>query len=97
MSVGTAVAATAVNGCVDLLTDPEAGLLLDPFDATKGAQQLLELLADPERIKRYADLGKELMEKKYSVEQELRNIKNIYESVRQKRTGDTVSLSEADA
>lgn len=89
MSVGVAVAATAVNGCVDLLTDPEAGLLLDPFDATKGAQQLLELLADPERIKRYADLGKELMEKKYSVEQELRNIRNIYQSVRKKEHSDT--------
>ena len=86
MSVGTAVAATAVNGCVDLLTDPEAGLLLDPFDPNKGAQQLLELLADPERLKRYADLGKELVEKKYSVEQELRNIKNVYQSVRQRRT-----------
>jgi len=96
MSVGVAVAATAVNGCVDLLADPEAGLLLDPFDGTKGAQQLLELLADPERIKRYADLGKELMAKKYSVEQELRNIKNIYESVRQKRIRDRVPLREAD-
>jgi len=50
------------------------------------------LLAEPERIKRYADLGQELMEKKYSVEQELRNIKNIYESLRQKSIRDRVSL-----
>jgi glycosyltransferase involved in cell wall biosynthesis len=84
MSVGTAVAATAVNGCVDLLTDPEAGLLLDPFEPDKGARQILQLLADPERLRRYADVGKKLMETKYSVEQELRNIKNIYKSVLEK-------------
>src|ERR1043166_997169 len=51
MSCGTAVAATAVNGCVDLLSDPEAGLLLDPFDPEKGAQAILHLLADPERLR----------------------------------------------
>lgn len=87
MRCGTAVAATAVNGCVDLLNDPEAGLLLDPFDPDKGAQQLLQLLADPERLRHYADFGKELVSNKYSVEQELRQIKKIYRSVQEIKVG----------
>jgi len=80
MSCGTAVAATAVNGCVDLLSDPEAGLLMDPFDPGKGAQAILQLLADPERLKHYAAFGRELVQKKYSVEEELRQIRKIYRS-----------------
>jgi glycosyltransferase involved in cell wall biosynthesis len=96
MACGTPVAATAVNGCVDLLKDPEAGLLLDPFDPDNGAQQILRLLADPDRLRHYAELGKELVEKKYSVEQELSQLKKIYRYVQQNKQNNAGCFSVDD-
>jgi glycosyltransferase involved in cell wall biosynthesis len=78
MACGAPVAATAVNGCVELLDRGAAGLLLDPFDPRGGAQEVRALLADPARRARLAAAARRRVATEFGAERELERLREVY-------------------
>ncbi len=78
MSCGTAIAATAVNGTIEIIRRSNSGLLLDPFDPVAGANDLLRLIESSEQLARFAREGKERVQVEFAVENEVNSICDIY-------------------
>ncbi|MCG2767010.1 MAG: glycosyltransferase family 4 protein [Anaerolineae bacterium] len=81
MSRGTPVAATAVNGCVELLENADAGILLNPFDSVEGARAVVALLSNPSQLMNLGKNARHLIETDYLVEREVRTLRSIYEQL----------------
>jgi glycosyltransferase involved in cell wall biosynthesis len=81
MACGTPIAATAVDGCVELLEATGAGVLLDPFDPRAGAAAVARLLRSPEELARLAEQGRRATRGQFSIAREVGEIEAIYASV----------------
>jgi len=79
MSRGTPVAATAVNGCTELLENTDAGILLNPFDSAEGARAVIALLSNPSQLTNLGKNARHLIETDYLVEREVQRLRSIYE------------------
>jgi glycosyltransferase involved in cell wall biosynthesis len=68
LSMELPVVATDVGGTREVLPDGETGLLIDPDDPDQLADALRSLLADPERARELGAAGRQLVERRFSVE-----------------------------
>jgi glycosyltransferase involved in cell wall biosynthesis len=78
MACGTPVAATAIDGCVDVLDGTNAGLLLDPHDPHSAAIAIRNALEDPIKMDRMSKSAYNLLRDRFNVDSELNAVENIY-------------------
>ncbi|MEM7181981.1 MAG: glycosyltransferase family 4 protein [Spirochaetota bacterium] len=81
LAVGTAIAATNVDGVLDIFQGPkELGLLLDRFQLEPSAEKIIAFL---KQIDRSQDIRKKWISANYSVNREVESYERIYEKVLQ--------------
>ncbi len=69
-------------GCNDdFVTDGVNGILLDPLDAEVWAQEISELLVNPEKAKKIGNEGRGLVEKECDIRQTAQRLEKIYEEL----------------
>ena len=68
MAHGKPVVGPNVGAPPEFIHDGEHGLLVDPVDAAKVAEALIELLAHPERARQMGEAGREWVRQEYSYE-----------------------------
>jgi len=78
---GRAVITTDVPGCRDAIIPEETGLLVPPRDAQALADAIDKLLLNPERRKSMGQAGRQLAEKRYSIEQVVTTHLAIYQEL----------------
>jgi glycosyltransferase involved in cell wall biosynthesis len=81
LACGTPVAATAVDGVVDIMQGTGVGLLLDRFDRSSAATEIIQLLQDKSTMESMRQRGPELIREQYMLTHELDALRRIYESL----------------
>jgi glycosyltransferase involved in cell wall biosynthesis len=81
MSVGLAVATTAVNGVPELVNHGETGLLSPPAEPAKLAANILRLINQPEEARRMARRGQERVLPNFGARQMVEQIEALYETL----------------
>ena len=81
MYAGCAVAASRIEGVVEVLDDGVTGVLTAPGDATALADALAELLEDDGRRRRLADAGRGLVASRHSFEGVVEKLMDLYGGV----------------
>ena len=84
MAAGKPIVATNVGGIKEIIQNGETGLLVPPKDAKELAKKILYLLCNEGEAQRLAKNAKE-ESKKYSVENSVRKLEEIYDSLISKR------------
>ncbi len=97
LACGTPVAATAVDGVVDVMENTNCGVLLDRFNHENGAQSILRLLQDPQRMTHMQRRGPQLIREKYLLKHELASIRDVYTSLLAERSARPESLESHDS
>jgi glycosyltransferase involved in cell wall biosynthesis len=87
MAAGKAVAATAVGGVPDIVTDRVTGLLVPPADVEALSAALLKLVGNEEERLRMGAAARETVAARYSVERLVSDIERLYESALGERRG----------
>jgi glycosyltransferase involved in cell wall biosynthesis len=87
MATGRAIITTDVPGCRETVEHGVNGLLVPAADAHALAAAMLELLRDPARIRRMADLGLERCRARYELDAVTRSIADIIEATPSGVTG----------
>ncbi len=75
------VIATKQGGPLDIVIEGETGLLVSPGDANALARAIASLLNDPERGHQMGILGRERIQKYYTVQQYATNMEHVYRGV----------------
>lgn len=81
MEAGRPVVATRVSGSAEVVVDGETGLLVPPGDSAALAHALGELLADPERGRRYGTAGRERFLAHYTSTRMAQQTLDVYEEL----------------
>lgn len=81
MSAGVPVAATAVGGVPEILTNETNGLLVQPRDPVSLAVAIGRILNDAEFARRLAENASILVSRRYSLESYVRSVSGIYRSL----------------
>lgn len=79
MLVGLPVAATAVNGVVELVIHKKTGLLSPPREPARLAENIIWLLEHPEEVRKMSESAKERVVQEFSVEGMVQQIEELYE------------------
>jgi glycosyltransferase involved in cell wall biosynthesis len=90
MSVGLAVATTAVNGVPELVNHGETGLLSPPAEPAKLAANILRLINQPEEARRMARRGQERVLPNFGARQMVEQIEALYETLLTEKEGKRV-------
>jgi glycosyltransferase involved in cell wall biosynthesis/peptidoglycan/xylan/chitin deacetylase (PgdA/CDA1 family) len=85
-ALNKAVVATAVGGTPDVVRDGETGWLVPPGEPDALARAIVSALSQPEERARRAQLGRELVARRYSMAGMLDQIEGLYRSVSGRRT-----------
>lgn len=80
MQAGLPVVAYAVGGLAEMVEDGVNGYLVRPGDLTGAVHKILDLLADPQRLKRMGVRGREMALARFSRESMLRAYEELYET-----------------
>lgn len=78
MGAGRPVVATDVGGARESIIEGETGFLVQPGDHQKMASRIIELLHNPERARQMGQLGREVVEKKFSCDSQLDSVERLY-------------------
>jgi len=81
MATGLPVVATSVGGIPELVTDGRTGLLVRPGDEGALADAVCRVLADPDVAKAWGRAGRDVAEREYEREANLRRYAQMVESV----------------
>jgi glycosyltransferase involved in cell wall biosynthesis len=73
------VVASDVGGIPEVVTDGVDGRLVPPGDAAALAAAIVELLRDPELVRRLGDAGRRTVEERFSIDAQVRRIQNVYD------------------
>jgi glycosyltransferase involved in cell wall biosynthesis len=68
LAVGKTVVATNSGGIPEIISDGETGRLVEPSNPEALARGIIDVLQQPEQARRMAARGRELVEKKFSIE-----------------------------
>lgn len=79
--MGRPVVAANVDGLAEAVVHDETGVLVDPEDATGLANSVISLLEDPDRAYRLAQLARQRVEQRYTLQACSRAYENLYRQV----------------
>ncbi len=96
LACGTPVAATAVDGQIDLLADSKVGLMMHCFDPLAGAEQILDLVTDRSRLEAMASRCRPLIARKYLQKHEVQQIREIYQRTIANRLEDAPRITSRE-
>jgi glycosyltransferase involved in cell wall biosynthesis len=95
MSTGVPVIATRVGGVPQVVEDGSNGVLLDPADSKRLAEEIMALVHDPALSKQMAGRAIETIENEYNVQQWCRKIEAQYDFALDRKYIKDVSLNHA--
>jgi glycosyltransferase involved in cell wall biosynthesis len=78
MAAGRPVVATNVGGASELIAEGETGYLVASGDDETMAARLVSLLREPEKAKAMGEMGKRLVERKFSCDAQLARTEELY-------------------
>ena len=81
MAAGLPVVGARSGAIPDIIVENETGLLVPPGDADAQAQAILQLLTHPDQAQAMGAAGKRLAEARYSIEHQIEQLTELYESV----------------
>jgi glycosyltransferase involved in cell wall biosynthesis len=81
MATGLPVVATSVGGIPELVMDGRTGLLVRPGDERALADAVCRVLADPDLAEAWGRAGREVAEREYEREANIRRYAQIVETV----------------
>jgi glycosyltransferase involved in cell wall biosynthesis len=79
MAAARPVVATDVGGTREIVVEGQTGYLVASGDDRRMAERTISLLKQPERARAIGELGKQLVEEKFSCEAQLRKTEQLYE------------------
>jgi glycosyltransferase involved in cell wall biosynthesis len=85
MATGLPCIATGVGGTMDVVTDGEDGLLVEPGNAVHLADALIRLLKDPAARDRLGRAARQTVERTYSLEQMSGEYLRVYQALASRR------------
>ena len=81
MALGRPAVASGVGGILSIIEDGVNGLIVPPSDSRALAERMQELLDDPEKARRIAIAGQNLVEDRFTVERMVRNNMDLYKEI----------------
>lgn len=87
MGCGRAVVVTRVAGCSDIVREGETGLLVPPAQPEALAEALIALAQDPSRRQEMGERGRQVVERRYSLERFITEMETLYETLYRGRSG----------
>jgi glycosyltransferase involved in cell wall biosynthesis len=78
MAAGSPVISTRLGGIPEMVEDGETGELVPERDPTSLALALERLLDDPERARRFGDRGRQMAREKFSIEESVRQLRELF-------------------
>ncbi len=75
------VVATSVNGCPEIVSDGDSGLLVPPDDIQAWVRAVTQLLDHPEMAVKMGLEGRGLVEEKFSLPVMIRRMETVYQDV----------------
>lgn len=81
MGAGKPVVATDVGGAGESVIEGETGFLVRPGDFRRMGARIVELLQNPERARRMGNLGRKVVERKFSIDAQLETMSRFYEKL----------------
>jgi glycosyltransferase involved in cell wall biosynthesis len=73
------VVATSVNGCPEVVSNRETGLLVPPNDPDKWASAVMEVISNPSMAETFGKAGRRLVEEKFTITRMVQSISDLYE------------------
>jgi glycosyltransferase involved in cell wall biosynthesis len=74
-------AATAVNGCTEIVVDGDTGFLVSPGDTIAWARRITDLLSDPVMAAALGQQGRRRVEERFSLREMVARIESLYQQV----------------
>ena len=87
MAAGKPVVVTNVGGSSEIVADGVNGFLIPPADPPAMADAILNLLQNPEKAVQMGNVGKKLVQEKFSVEAMVRSYEKLYTELMKKVRG----------
>jgi glycosyltransferase involved in cell wall biosynthesis len=81
MAAGRPVVATNVGGAAEAIVEGKTGFLVTTGDYQTMAERIVSLLRNPEDARKMGQLGREIVEAKFSCEAQLLNTERLYETL----------------
>ncbi len=97
MAMGKPVISTRVGSVPELVRDGETGFLIEPQDAWGLAQCICYLLNEPEIGRRMGSQGRQLIETKFDLKQEVTAMADLYHELYHRFLGAPERISDAPA
>ncbi|RLT52733.1 MAG: glycosyltransferase family 1 protein [Chloroflexi bacterium] len=97
MAMGKPVISTRVGSVPELVRDGETGFLIEPQDAWGLAQCICYLLNEPEIGRRMGSQGRQLIETKFDLKQEVTAMADLYHELYHRFLGAPDRISDAPA
>ena len=97
MAMGKPVISTRVGAVPELVRDGETGFLIEPQDAWGLAQCICYLLNEPEIGRRMGSQGRQLIETKFDLKQEVTAMADLYHELYHRFLGAPDRISDAPA
>ena len=97
MAMGKPVISTRVGSVPELVRDGETGFLIEPQDAWGLAQCICYLLNEPEIGRRMGSQGRQLIETKFDLKQEVTAMADLYHELYHRFLGAPEHISDAPA
>ncbi len=97
MAMGKPVISTRVGAVPELVRDGETGFLIEPQDAWGLAQCICYLLNEPEIGRRMGSQGRQLIETKFDLKQEVTAMADLYHELYHRFLGAPERISDAPA
>jgi len=72
---------TQIGGIPEVIEDGKTGILVPPADSSLLAEAILELVSDPAKANTMGDLGRERVEKMFTMEVMVQNYERFYQKV----------------
>jgi len=97
LASGCPVVATRVGGVPDVVTDGEAGFLVEPGDVEELAARLSQLANDPGLRTQMSAAGRERMRSRYAVDRLIDDIDRLYRDLLEQKGVDPASVGATSA
>ena len=78
MASSKPVVATKVGGVPEIVVEGETGFLVKPKDTNALANQIINLLQDPDKRKEMGENGRKRVKENFSLAQHVTQVRNLY-------------------